>query len=246
MIKEAIQYLINEVAHGSLIELDEGTFTTKPLHHLPPPARPEALTVHTLDALIQYIQANRDEIKLEKSIVHVVSPTEVRLLGMLSDRDEGRNHYMTASAWASNQFSYGKWFELSEFVMTLQVYFQNNKELQRLLKFVGNIKDSEIRTSADDGVSQEVTIKKGIANVEPGTFENPVKLVPFRTFPEVEQPSSSFIFRMQKAKEGLPLCALFEIADDQWKLAAIKSIEEYLIESGIEGNEGGWGVKVIA
>ena len=53
---------------------------------------------------------------------------------------------------------------------------------------------------------------------------NPVALVPFRTFIEVEQPESKFVFRV---KDG-PQMGLFEADGGEWRLAAMLRIKEYL------------------
>ena len=58
---------------------------------------------------------------------------------------------------------------------------------------------------------------------------NPVILRPYRTFPEVEQPASSFIFRM-KENDGV-CCALFEADGGAWKNEAMRNIKEYLKEN---------------
>ena len=47
---------------------------------------------------------------------------------------------------------------------------------------------------------------------------------PYRTFIEVEQPESKFIFRM---REG-GACALFEADGGAWKLDAQNAVYEYL------------------
>lgn len=53
---------------------------------------------------------------------------------------------------------------------------------------------------------------------------NPVSLRPYRTFTEVEQPSSSFIFR---AKTG-PRFALMEADGGAWRSKAMKNIKAFL------------------
>ncbi|PFR65873.1 hypothetical protein COK29_26730, partial [Bacillus cereus] len=53
---------------------------------------------------------------------------------------------------------------------------------------------------------------------------NPVSLQPYRTFVEVEQPKSNFIFRM---KDG-PRCSIHEADGGAWKLQAMNNIEDYL------------------
>ncbi len=78
----------------------------------------------------------------------------------------------------------------------------------------------------DDGVTQKATIKQGIASKTEAIVPNPVKLRPYRTFIEVEQPVSEFIFRM-KDNQGIH-CALFEADGGAWKNAAMKNVKDYL------------------
>lgn len=93
-----------------------------------------------------------------------------------------------------------------------------------MLKLVGNVKEEAVNTIGDDGVSQSVVAKMGVATVGNVKVPNPVLLKPYRTFVEVEQPESNFIFRMRKGPE----CALFEADGGAWKLEAIDNIKEYL------------------
>ena len=53
---------------------------------------------------------------------------------------------------------------------------------------------------------------------------NPAVLKPYRTFVEVEQPESKFVFRMQTGPE----MALFEADGGAWRIQAMKNIKEYL------------------
>jgi hypothetical protein len=94
---------------------------------------------------------------------------------------------------------------------------------------VGNIKEENVRQTGDDGVTQTVTAKSGIARVEDVSVPNPVHLAPFRTFREVSQPLSPFVLRMKQGREGgLPTVALFEADGGKWKLDAIQFIRDYL------------------
>jgi len=61
---------------------------------------------------------------------------------------------------------------------------------------------------------------------------NPVVLAPFRTFREIAQPESKFVFRMQQG----PRCALFEADGGAWRLEAMKRSKAYL-EEELEGLE---------
>jgi hypothetical protein len=109
----------------------------------------------------------------------------------------------------------------------MQTFFVQDENVANILKVVGNISAEQVATSVDDGVSQTVVAKTGIARVNEAKIPNPVKLRPFRTFSEIEQPQSNFILRIKK-HEGLPLVALFDVHDNKWRIEAIKSIEQYL------------------
>ena len=57
---------------------------------------------------------------------------------------------------------------------------------------------------------------------------SPILLAPIRTFEEIEQPISDFVFRMKKSdKGGLPEAGLFEI-DTNWQRRAAIGVAEYL------------------
>ena len=56
---------------------------------------------------------------------------------------------------------------------------------------------------------------------------NPVTLRPFRTFTEVEQPASSFVFRA-KQKDGGMEFMLVEADGGAWRGEAMRNIKEYM------------------
>lgn len=87
-----------------------------------------------------------------------------------------------------------------------------------------NLKEETIQSIGDDGISQAATIKTGVATVEDVKIPNPVVLIPRRTFVEVEQPESQFVFRMQSG----PTCALFEADGGAWRNEAMLNIKKYL------------------
>jgi hypothetical protein len=82
-----------------------------------------------------------------------------------------------------------------------------------------------------------VTAKSGISTVENVIVPNPVMLCPFRTFAEVEQPESEFVFRMQTGFKA----ALFEADGGKWKLYAMQNVKAYL-----EEKLAGCNVKIIS
>lgn len=120
----------------------------------------------------------------------------------------------------------------------LQSAFVENEDRAKLLKVSGNIKEENVKSVGDDGISQSAAIKVGVSSVAEVKIPNPVILAPFRTFPEIEQPESKFIFRMQSG----PQAALYEADGGAWRNVAMESIKEYL-KARLEGLDN---VKVIS
>ncbi|MEB9817123.1 hypothetical protein P4K18_27225, partial [Bacillus cereus] len=103
---------------------------------------------------------------------------------------------------------------------------QNNHR-DIVLQVVGTVVENDVKEIGDDGVSQAVTVKTGVASRGNAKVPNPVQLSPYRTFVEVEQPESKFVFRMREGAR----CGLFEADGGAWKLEAMNNIKEYLKEA---------------
>lgn len=106
----------------------------------------------------------------------------------------------------------------------LQSAFVDLGDRAALLKVTGSIKDENITEVGDNGVSQGVKIKTGVASINEVLVPNPVTLTPYRSFQEIEQVESKFIFRMQSG----PRAALFEADGNMWRNEAMIRIKEYL------------------
>ena len=81
----------------------------------------------------------------------------------------------------------------------------------------------------DNGISQTVTVKKGVALKTRETIVNPIALIPYRTFTEVQQPVSPFVFRIN-AECREPRCALFDDNSGMWQIEAMENIRNYFRE----------------
>jgi len=234
--RDALEYLVNlGEKKEPIIELDQGTFSRVSLNRVTEPVASK-LTVSTLTGLVDYIKTNVDHLE-GKLLIQVKSPEEVALYSPLN-ADREREKYVSAEAILPNNVVYDRFLDTERFNIMLQSAFVNNKDKEILLKYTGLIQDDAVKTIGDDGVSQQVTVKTGVASVGQAVVPNPVTLAPFRTFPEVEQPESKFIFRM---KEG-PSAALFEADGGAWRNKAILNIKAYL-EKELEHNHN---VEIIA
>lgn len=227
MIKEALQYLV-ELGKAEEHTINGDTYSDKPLHRIDmyiPKAN--AIEMHTLTSLVDYIKSDVDAMS-EKMIVEVASPTKVNMYSQL-DYNRDREKLVSVSARVP-EFSFNNFMDQEKFCINLQSKFINDPQTDRslILKFAGTVEAGTVAEYGDDGITQKATVKTGIASKGDAIVPNPVKLRPYRTFLEVEQPISEFIFRMKQDKYDGINCAIFEADGGAWQIAATKAIKEYL------------------
>ena len=105
-----------------------------------------------------------------------------------------------------------------------------NTDLEAILKVSGNVEAKTTANYGDDGVTQKTTIKQGIASKADVLVPNPVTLIPYRTFLEVKQPESEFVFRIKDAG-GAPVFKIVEAEGGLWKNVAMKEIRDYFVRN---------------
>jgi hypothetical protein len=212
---------------GVLFKDSEGRdVSTRELHLLPKnhaPDVPDALVVHSLEGLVGYIETNRDQLKAEECIVQVVTPTIVKIVSKLQPRAKRFVYLEAKTIDLVSEGILGQWLVLEQFIIALQTRFVDAHDRARVLDTVGNVTANAQVKTKDDGVSQEITTRKGLIDFAP--VPNPVTLAPYRTFREVEQPASPFILRVQQSGQH---AALFEADGAAWKLEAVKRVAAWL------------------
>ena len=224
MIKEALAYVVG-LKKPEIMDINGETYSDKPLNRIVHNPKASKIGMTTLTSLVEYIKA-RIDVMDNKMIIHVVSPTIVQLYSQL-DFDREREHIVTVNAQLPD-FTYGRYMGHESFIIALQSKFIGNDDRELLLKFAGTVENGTVAQYGDDGITQKATIKTGIASKGDAVVPNPVKLRPYRTFLEVEQPESSFIFRMRQDERSGVECAIFEADGGAWKNTAMKKIKEYL------------------
>lgn len=221
MIKEAIEKILG-LADIHTTTIGDQVFTNSDLHKVSE-ATTDTLTVRNLTGIVDYLNNDFDN-KLPV-IIHVKSPTYVSVVTGFN-RDLSRSTLIEASALLP-EIPFSRYMDIESFNVLLQSCFVDSETRAHLLSIVGNVRDENVTSYGDDGISQQVTAKVGVATLETVKLPNPVLLKPFRTFVEIPQPESAFIFRM---KDG-PSAALFEADGGAWKLAALDAIKFYLEEN---------------
>lgn len=235
MLKEALQYLIG-LGNTRIERLGDETFSTTMLHRIPE-ATAETIAVRSLSGLVEYLQSKFDGD--HALMVHVASPTEVIAFDTLN-RDKSRSEFIKATAMLP-AFRFDNWYDQEDMIIRLQSCFVQNDDRELMLKVVGNIAEEDVKQHGDDGVSQKVVAKTGVATLANVEVPNPVKLKPYRTFVEVEQPESDFVVRLRKG----PAIGLFEADGGAWKLEAMANTKEYLKQQLNAEIEAG-GIHIIA
>ena len=163
-----------------------------------------------------------------KVLVNVISYDRVEAVVSDEDINGDRKEFMCADfSKMFEKFQQGQFKDQEFFIIELLSKFQDTPVRAELLKLVSSVKSGETTTSSDDGVSQVVEVKSGVALVKEATLKNVWKLQPFKTFPEVEQPEVNYILRVEGGRDK-PRFALFEADGGLWKIKATSNVREWL------------------
>lgn len=233
MIKKALEYIV-ELKKPCIENINGKIFSDKPLEVVETEDYARCIELTTLSSLVEYIKAGVEGMK-GTMIVHVVSPTKVMLFSVL---DEHRRREYVAEVNANLPVIHtNRYVDTETFIIALQSKFVDNKDKALLMQFAGTVEDGTVQQYGDDGVTQKATIKTGISSKSEAIVPNPVHLKPFRTFTEVEQPESAFIFRMKSERGSGVTCAIFEADGGAWTREAMENIKAYLKEAldGLDG-----------
>jgi len=237
MLKEMIEK-IEQMAKPELIELSERPYTTRPVFPvLEPKVIP--LDINTLTGVVDYIATMKrleadymSEVpgfEYERKIIHIKSHDSVDVVtdiyGAFSERQT-----LIKSKCILKQFKFGQWYDLESFIIAIQTFFIQDDTTAAMLRITGNLAAGTSVEHLDDGITQQVKAKTGIARVENVSLPNPVTLRPYRTFLEIDQPPGLFVFRMRQTQTQGIECAIFEADCGMWQLTAIQSIYEWLKE----------------
>jgi len=228
------------------VTIDGAIHTAVKMHDSRTPAPlPVALKVRRLSGLVTYVREVHGYDRAEAAIVALVvdDAGAVRAIGALQGHHDQRATYVVAECpdrMTGSPFAFGQFLGVETMIVALQALFEPTGDRDNVLAVLGNLRDEAVRNQEDDGVSQTVTARAGIATVQNVKVPNPVSLAPRRTFDEVKQPVSPFVLRMRKSDTGVQ-AALFEADGGQWQAEAMQSIAAYLSTQTL-----GLGLSVLA
>ena len=227
MLEKAINRIV-ELGRPTIVKHGNDEYCDKKLIRIHNELCADPLKLSTLSSLIEYIKRSHEPTNGNEYIIHVVSPTRVDMISTLNG-DRERETLVIVEAEIP-RISFDTWMENEKMLIAVQAQFVDDPGTDReaVLKFAGTVKSGSIKEYGDDGVTQKATIKHGVTTMVEGIVPSPCTLRPYRTFTEVEQPASQFIFRMREGLSDTVLCALFEADGGMWKNEARRNIQAYL------------------
>ena len=219
-IKEAIAYITGlavKAEKPETIEINGRTYCTKDLRRYDAADKAEPIKATTLTSLVDYIKESREELR-DRMIIQVVSATKVLLYsGLLAERD--RETLFEVNALLP-QFEYGREYDQESFLVAMQSCFQKTDDREAVTIMASNIVNT-----------QQAIIKTGVTTKDAAFVPNPVNLIPYRTFLEVPQPASDFVFRISEGRGGAPAFKLVAADGGLWKSQAVDNVKNYLVKA---------------
>jgi hypothetical protein len=112
-----------------------------------------------------------------------------------------------------------------EAMIALRTRFQATADIDYALKLLNDLTTGSKVTFNDNGVATSVVTKTGVALQSNQTIRPIIKLKPYRTFQEVEQPESEFCIRINERE-----IRFIEADGGMWKLKARQNVKAWLEE----------------
>jgi hypothetical protein len=235
MIKEAIDRVLT-LAVPNIHNVGDLEYSDKELKLIYPPS-PRPIECSTLAGLVDLFTNELDQVMPDHVLVHITSPTSVELISKDADLHGRRRVWASAKYPECKTFAFGAWMDPETFIISAQQHFQRvkiedaagtfAKDLDYVLGIASKISAENATEHEDDGIAQRVTVKQGVALRSETILRPLVNLAPYRTFAEIDQVLSQFVFRARVGSGSVNL-ALFEGDGGRWKLGAVAAIKAWL------------------
>lgn len=223
MLKDAIQYLVG-LKDNKIYEINGETYSDRDLtripRHVPHPSR---IGVTGLDSIVKLVRNELDMFDNLPLFIRVDGARKVTVFSTYDDEMDRDNLYEAScdvpDFWEGFR-------EQENAIIELRSKFAPGDGVDYLLDLLSRISKDNGVTTRDNGVSQEVEARTGVSLKQLVQVKPRVKLRPYRTFLEVEQPESEFILRLDNDGN----VGLFEADGGMWKMQAKAGIVAYFEE----------------
>lgn len=223
MLKAMIQEIV-KMAAPTVHEVDGSVYSSKELVHVvDKKPMPRCIDLTGLDSVCKMVRNEWDHVG-QQIFIQVKDYRTVSVFTSL-DSDEDRL-YLYKCAADTPSVTMGSFMPYEEAVIELRSLYIPTEDHEYLLDLISSISSESKVTSSDNGVTQKVEARSGIALSSLVTIKSRVNLRPFRTFVEVEQPDSNFLLRINDRGE----VGLFPADGGVWKLEATRNVAAYFEE----------------
>lgn len=219
MLAKFIEKLL-EIAVPRTYNVDGKTYSNETLFEVKPDKeKPSTFTVYSLGSIVELVKAELGNHRAPL-FISVIDATNVSVYSTYND-DMTRDLLYSARCDVPG-FRQG-FRGIEEAIIQLRSLFVPSDDVTYVLDLLSRIGKNDSIQISDNGVTQTVEAAQGVSLKAMEKIKPRVKLRPFRTFLEVEQPESDFLLRVN-SDEGV---GLFEADGGVWKLEAKKNISEY-------------------
>lgn len=228
MLKEFIEH-IQKTTQPLVQEVDCSTFAItadgKATEILPTIFHPDTLQLNSLDAMVKLVKTEASKMDTPLYIT-IPDHMTVRCFGQPDAAARcHRQIYYEANATDVPGWGEKNTLGFEEAQIALRTRFQETQDTLYTMKLVSDISLGAKVIYNDNGIATTITTQKGVALQTNEQIRPLVKLRPYRTFQEVEQPESIFLIRV--SDRGI---SFIEADGGMWKLTARETIKKFLEE----------------
>ena len=229
MVDKSFIEKIEEMNSVKLEDIEGKVYSNKKLYLVEKPVYSHPLmNIATLHGAVTYLYENKDNLTHKNLMIVVNDYSSVTVVTRAMGYDNHRETILQVTLDQSKAFPYELFFNKEDFTIALRSTFEDTPDLADLLAYSGKVSDESSVKTEDDGITEHVQVKQGLSGARTEDQLLPVKvtLKPFRTFLDIDQPESEFLFRMKKAGDGIE-CALFQSDGGFWRNKARNNIRNY-------------------
>lgn len=185
---------------------------------------PDTLPLNSLDALVKMIKTEAP--RFTDTPLYITIPSH--LLVQCFTQPEPTERFFRQFFYEVEATDVPGWdskvqLGFEEMQIALRTRFQETPDAIYAMKLLSDISTGAKITFNDNGIATSVVTKKGIDLQANEAIRPIVKLKPYRTFQEVEQPESTFLIRVNE--RGI---SFTEADGGMWKLKARETVKAFL------------------
>jgi hypothetical protein len=228
MLKEAIEKIVS-LAQPQIIDRGDHTFSIDAdgaaTEIRPVIDTPDQIELSSLDAIVKLVKT--EALKLYAGVpIYITVPAHTKVEVFLQPNSEKRE--MRVSPYLAFATDVPGWdssvkLPFDQAAVALMTRFQDGGDRDYTLQLLSQITTGAHVTYNDTGIATTVVTQKGVSLQQNTQIKPLVKLRPYRTFQEVEQPEGLFLIRIDE--RGITFT---EADGGMWKLTARQTVKTYL------------------